>query len=538
MKFKLLDTYEYDQIHHVLSFTLHSFGLQFTDYKLKESIKTHLDTPSLATIHDILSGYGIQSSVIRKGDYAYEDFQTPFICLIKKDNWTENSFTIVTKVENGKLSFLDPHQNQIEVLEEAAFEQIDEKFILLMDDTDKRNEDDYELNKKKGIKNRLSILFPFAVTLALLLYNLIFRNNYTEENVVQKTFYLFSFYIGSIIAALLIGQEVDSHNPFFKKLCGGERQKTTSCDEVLASKGARFLDISWSIWGFSYFFTLFITQLLFFNQFSTLFGALAAFAAFPYIFYSIYYQLKVLKKWCRLCLITQFILGINFLLALLLSDHGIASLDVQLMGTIVLLGTFIVFLSSYVAAQLKKAKKGSLIEKRWRKLRYNESIFKTLLQQQTRLAPTNLGIVIGHPEATIEIIKVCNLYCEPCAMAHKELSKLLITSNRLKLRIVFNPSGANDRNTPLTLHFLGIEEKYGVQVFHEALEEWFRSTTKDYKELIQKYPLEKDLTHYIPKAQMMNDWCRQANVRHTPTFFINGYPLPEEYSFADFKYLF
>lgn len=539
MKFKLLDTYEHDQIHNVLSFTLNSFGIRHTDYQLKESIQLHLDTPSFATIKDILLTYGIQSTVLRKGNHAYEDFQTPFICLIKKNNWSENNFSIVTKVEDGMVEFLDPHENKIVALKLVEFEQIDEKFILLMDDEEKKNEHEYELNKKKEFQNRLAILFPFVITLAIILYNLAFRSNYAEENVLQKTLYLFTFYFGLLVAALLIGQEVDSHNPFFKKLCGGEGETTTSCDVVLSSSGAKFLGLSWSIWGFSYFFTLFIAHLLLFNQLSTMLCAVSSLAVVPYIFYSIYYQFKVVKKWCRLCLITQLILGTNFLLGLLLSYHFVNTLDWEVVGTVVLLGTFIVFLSNYMVINLKRAKKGSLAEKKWRKLRYNELVFKTLLQQQPSLVANDLGILVGNADADTEIIKVCNLYCGPCALAHKELTKIMETGNRIKLRIIFNPNGQhNDRNTFLTIYFLGIEEKYGTAVFHEALEEWFGSTTKDYKELSLKYPLTEDPAKYLPKAKKMNEWCHQMNINRTPTFFVNGYPLPEEYSFADFKYLF
>lgn len=537
MKIKLLDTYEYDQIHQVLGFTLNLLGLKFTNHQLKESIKAHVDSPSFATVQDILSSYGIQSSVIRKGTYDYEDFQTPFICLIKNER-AENNFTLVTKVENGEITFLDAAQNQLRVLKSEIFEQMDEKFILLMDDTDKKDEEAYELNKKKGNQKRLALLAPFILTLGMILFNSIGRNSAIETNSLQKILYLFSFYLGALTAALLIWQEIDSHNPFFKKLCGGERERTTNCDMVLRSKGAKFLHVSWSIWGFSYFFTLFVAHLLFFDQLSTWLCAVASIAAFPYVFYSIYYQFKVLKKWCRLCLLTQLVLVINFGLGLSLPYRLANTIDFKIIGTIALFGLLLVFLSSFVANLLKKAKKGELVEKKWRKLRYDESVFKTLLQQQPRLAVNELGILIGNPNAAIEIIKVCNLYCGPCAVAHQEIAKLMANDDRIKLRIIFNPGGQTDRNTPLTFHFLGIEQQYGTAVFHEALEEWFKSETKDHKELRQKYPVKEDLINYLPKTQMMSQWCHSMNINRTPSFFINGHPLPEEYSFADFKYLF
>ncbi|PUZ29772.1 hypothetical protein DCC81_10130 [Chitinophaga parva] len=34
----------------------------------------------------------------------------------------------------------------------------------------------------------------------------------------------------------------------------------------------------------------------------------------------------------------------------------------------------------------------------------------------------------------------------------------------------------------------------------------------------------------------MYEWCKKTNVTFTPTFFLNGYQLPENYSISDLKY--
>ena len=540
MKLKLLDAYEYDKIHNVLSFTLNFFGLRFTDYKLKDSIESHPDTPSLSTIKDILSAYGIESTVIRKGNHAYEDFQTPFICLIKKDGWSENSFSLVTKVENGMVEFLDTTNNQVDVLRLTEFERIDEKIILLMDDAEKRNELDYEANRKKEKTTGFAVLFPFVITLAMVVYSIVFRNNYAEAHSIYKTLYLLSFYIGTLITALLIWQEVDSENPFFKKICGVTATKKTNCNVVLSSSGSKFMGLSWSIWGFSYFLTLLISQVLWFNYTTTIFIAITAIVVSPYILYSIYYQLKVVKKWCALCLMVQLILAINLLFGLLL-PYRFMAINWNDIGLIVWFGILIVFFVGYATTILKKAKRGKLVERKWQRLRYNGAVFNTLLQQQPKvnLSAADLGIVIGDPNASIEIIKVCNPYCEPCAVAHQSLFELMATNKNIKLRIIFFAKGANDSNTLPVILFLSIAEKFGVEKFHEVLHEWFLGDRKNYKELANTYPIDhNDLSQYMTKAQLMSEWSSKMGVKGTPTFFINGYQLPEGYNFTDFKYLF
>ena len=300
------------------------------------------------------------------------------------------------------------------------------------------------------------------------------------------------------------------------------------------------MGISWSIWGFSYFLTLLLSQLLWFNYTTTIFIAVTAIVVSPYILYSIYYQLKVVKKWCTLCLMVQLILAINLLLSLLLS-YRFTAINWNDIGLMIWFGILIVFFASYVTANLKKAKRGKLVERKWQRLRYNSAVFNTLLQQQPKvtLSTADLGFVIGQPEASIEIIKVCNPYCEPCAVAHQAIFDLMTTNKDIKLRIIFFAKGANDSNTLPVLLFLSIAEKFGIEKFHEVLHEWFLGDRKNYKELASTYPIDNnDLNKYMTKAQLMSEWCSRMNVKGTPTFFINGYQLPEGYNFTDFKYLF
>jgi protein-disulfide isomerase len=38
------------------------------------------------------------------------------------------------------------------------------------------------------------------------------------------------------------------------------------------------------------------------------------------------------------------------------------------------------------------------------------------------------------------------------------------------------------------------------------------------------------------KVEAMKDWCSKTEIQFTPTFFINGYQLPSNYSVNDLKY--
>jgi hypothetical protein len=48
-----------------------------------------------------------------------------------------------------------------------------------------------------------------------------------------------------------------------------------------------------------------------------------------------------------------------------------------------------------------------------------------------------------------------------------------------------------------------------------------------------KYPLEKDLVKQLPNIKRMWNWCNLQKVDYTPTVYVNGYRLTEEYRIDD-----
>jgi hypothetical protein len=76
-------------------------------------INHHFHNPSMLTLIDTLSAYGVESAAIRKGDYQYSDFDVPFICSIQQSHWPHSYFTVITKVIDEKLTYFDPIKKRI-----------------------------------------------------------------------------------------------------------------------------------------------------------------------------------------------------------------------------------------------------------------------------------------------------------------------------------------------------------------------------------------------------------------------------------------
>lgn len=151
---------------------LDTFQVKYSKLHLKNILDNHVDNPSLLTIKDTLFEYGIESVAIKKGDYSYTDFETPFICSIQQEDWHKASFTIVRDVNDRDITYLDPQKNKFISIPLVEFENIDKGVVLLTDDTHKKNEVNLNTNlvnqRNKKIVRNIPIYLAFTVFVSAL----------------------------------------------------------------------------------------------------------------------------------------------------------------------------------------------------------------------------------------------------------------------------------------------------------------------------------------------------------------------------------
>jgi protein-disulfide isomerase len=172
-------------------------------------------------------------------------------------------------------------------------------------------------------------------------------------------------------------------------------------------------------------------------------------------------------------------------------------------------------------------------------MKKDSRIFEALLAKQKRIAASadGLGITLGNPNATNTIIKVCNPYCGPCAKAHPAIHELLEANENIKVQILFTATADEKdyRNKPVK-HLLAIDEKKDASLTDKALDDWYMAPKKEYDAFAAKYPMNGELKEQDKKVEAMNNWCNEVKIEVTPTFFVNGYQLPENYTISDLKY--
>jgi uncharacterized membrane protein len=342
------------------------------------------------------------------------------------------------------------------------------------------------------------------------------------------------------ISSLLVWHEIDKENLFLKKVCSGIVK--TDCNAILSSKRSKvFSWLSWSEVGLFYFTGGLLTLLFAGNKLSNSIAALAwiNMLALPFTVFSIYYQWKIARQWCILCLAVQALLvlgGFNAIANSLL--FPIPSLGVPFIANILLLYLLPVLMWYALKPHILRFHEAKATKRQYLRLKFNSEIFELLLKNQKTISiPSDgLGIELGNPEATNTIIKVCSTYCGPCSAAHPKIEKLLKETPNLKVKIIFAVSDPHGPAVKPVRHLLAIAEEGDSVKLHRALDDWYLPNKKDYDLFAAKYPMNGELLAQSDKIDAMIEWCRSTDINSTPTFFINGYKLPNAYQIEDIQY--
>lgn len=510
---------------------LNSLQLPFTFGTVKDSLKQHPDYPSIAAVHDTLKEYKVDNLVLQTGPDKLDELPLPFIAHVKGKS---AGFITVTGVTTNEIIFLKANSlTAVEKKDRHTFLNEWSGISLLAEKTEQSGEKDYKVNRKKERLENLRIPFLALSVVMMIIFSLFTGAAFSFAFLTIILLKL----AGVIVTGLLLWYEIDKTNPFLQKVCSGN--KATNCNAILQSKEAKLFGIiSWSEIGFFYFAggLLFVIPSL---EGSAQLLAWLNLLALPYTLFSVYYQWRIAKQWCPLCLAVQALLVLEAIV--FFTAEYYKPLTSSLPAYYLLLTTFLVpvLFWYFVKPYLLQSKEAEEYRNRFYRMKRDGRIFEALLAKQKRvtLSTEGLGITLGNSNATNTIVKVCNPYCGPCAKAHPAIHELLEGNDNLKVQILFTatPDEKDTRNKPVK-HLLAIAEKKDQQLIEQALDDWYLSDVKDYDAFASKYPMNGQLKKQDGKLEAMNSWCDEVKIEFTPTFFINGYQLPDNYTVNDLKY--
>lgn len=509
---------------------------------LKKEIEEHPDYPSLLSVGDVLASHGIENLAAKFDTDKLDAIPVPFITLLKSEKYRTEFFTVVKAIHGDSIVFFDPEKHRWTKDSREDFVKRCSGIVLLAEAGENAGEKDFFQKRREEKRLAFSRYLAACCIPALVLAAGLFSFLHSGMAALLPFLFTLLTLAGSLTGVLLLWYELDQYNPMLQQICSAGRK--ANCSAVLHSKGARIFGIPWSVIGFTYFAGSLACLLVsgISNPVTLWLLSWLNLAACGYIAYSLYYQWRVARQWCVLCLTVQAILALQCIVAFTAGWHGLFPAPSLSAG--LLLQVLAAFAIPFIAVTLlmpalRKAKESRQSKTELQRLKHNPQIFEALLARQKAVTESTegLGITLGNPQAAHKIIKVCNPYCGPCATAHPLIDELLDSNPDIQLQIIFTASNQeNDLKAPPVKHLLAIAEQQDESATRQALDDWYLAPKKDYEAFAMKYPMNGELKRQEEKLQAMHEWCNKTEIMFTPTFFVNGHQLPNNYSVADLKY--
>lgn len=508
---------------------LKNSGIQVNSFFLRQRLESHPDYPSLLSLTDTLNELGIKYKAFRLNKEKLNELRFPVLLYIKKNNCKE--FLIV----NSSL--------EIERNKDYYFNLWD-GIVLSVEKSDIKNTEHGMLMKKQkeGLKKNIlmgmlfSIVYLYVIVLHFTIFLLLF-----SLLILTGIFICFSIFQLSI-----------NQNPILAwQSCNSE--DLNGCQKVLHSniatvwKGITLGDIGLIYFGNQLFF-LFLSSIAGSIFHSFLLLSMCTVFSVLFSFFSIFYQLFMIKKWCRLCLMVLAVVWLQaFTLGAYFMQSGIAlritALFINFNSAIFFIISFCVvatlwFSAKSISAKVRDAEKKEIELLKWKR---DPNVFYSLLHQQrfVEATPWQEDIVLGNKNADIQLLIVSNPFCSPCAVNHKEIDELLNNYPDLvgvTYRFTVNVDIVEDEGNIAVTHILNacMFHDYEIEGVKHPLDFWFE--TMDINEFENRYIWDKE-RNIQELLLRYAKWCKENNILRTPSIFLNGYELPKQYKAHDLKLL-
>lgn len=507
----------------ILSSFLYEMQVKHTTSFVEKIYWEHPYRNTLFGLYDMLKIYDIESVGVNVDDKCLDGVELPFIA------HTGKNFAVVKKIESDEVLYWEDGKDIRISLN--LFQSVWTGFALFAEKKASTKEPDEKKHLRDYWINRFTNYSPLLLLLLIVLMKYV------------RSFYSITFgghlllilnLSGMVIGAVLLNKQSYGLGKYTDKVCS--LFKFGDCNSLLDSSVAKLWGIfSWSEVGFSFFLSTFVILVFFPSWGSCL--ALSNLLALPYTIWSIWYQYRIAKQWCPLCLSVLLLLWLMFVVHLFLGNLSFYNFSIE---KFFFLGVFylFVFLSLHLVVtrnvELKQLEYDKYELNRFKRL---EDVFLSQLKQSTfyALNEKSSSILFGNPKAKFRITILTNPYCGPCAQMHERVGRLLRKfDEKVCIQYIFS-SFSEELEIGARLLIAVYMEKKEEEVM-SIYDEWFAGKKYLGKEYLDMLKINIDSEAIFQELELHNTWRRKNGLTVTPTIMVNGYLLPESYKIEDLEY--
>lgn len=480
----------------------------------------HPHKNDLYGLYDILRGYGVNAIGVNFTNKDYSCLTFP--CILHM----QGKFVVASKLSEGKIHYSWNGRGFELPLDD--FNSVWTGNAIVIDGESNAVEPRFKEHKLQSIINEIaSAIFVLVIVLSFVI--VLYRNKSYID--IEGRIHLFLDCIGLFVAILLMGKLLHTDSYYSDKVCSLFHQK--NCNGVLESDKSSIFGISWSEMGFTYFLSHIFVIAVFPSAISTV--SILDIIAIVYPIWSIYYQWKVAKQWCVLCVSVQVVLFAEAVLGLGYLIRNGASLMIMSSLAFGIVSYVLLFIIHKYVEACKGMEENSSNLQKLRALKAKPEVFRTLIENEKYNDVTEKAssIIFGNPNASIRITVLTNPHCNPCARMHRRIEDLFENkSDKLCIQYVF--SAFNKQLESSNRFLIAVYQQLGEKMAWKIYSEWYNDGKNKRKDFIGKYSQVNVIDSSVLKENQKHlIWKQESGFMATPTILVNGYELPREYIIED-----
>lgn len=398
---------------------------------------------------------------------------------------------------------------------------------LVVQETTNATEPDYKEHQRDEL---ISFVKAYSIPVMLVLAVIIgLVSNLGSINVFEAMRILLSC-SGIFVCAMLMEKQLYGESRYGDRVCSLFHH--ADCSSVLDGPMAKVFGISWSEIGLGYFAANILLLVLIPS--SSEFVTVINWIAMLYGLWSIYYQWRVAKSWCVLCIIVQTIIWAMGIIAAMpyFTTPFMFSLICSLQSCIVFTIS-IVAVHQYASACTTEKECVHAVQ-RYRALKANGDVAKALIEKseyhETTLSDSS--IIFGNPNAKIRLTILSNPHCNPCARMHKRVERLLsMKEKEICVQYIFSSFNETLEDSSRYLIYCYISNHIDEAL--RKLASWYAKDKFDYERILKNNVEHLHTEEIENEMEKHRNWRNRTSITATPTILVNGHILPKEYVLED-----
>ena len=504
---------EVDNAGKVLYHYLHALHVKVS----KTTVYRLLDTPlgnSMRGISDALDSLHINNAAYQLPKEFLDELEAPCI-VIMNDN--DSPFCLIEKIEETHITL--SHSQRLRVSKQQFLQKWTGSVLVGEVTESTIQEKNCKLKNITMWIQRHQLLLAGIIAILLILYST--KRNYSTG----ISPYLLTLCIGVLVSSAILYKET-VNSRFLHRFC--HIGKMIDCNEVLHSKGSHIIGMGLGELSLLYFSVLLLFALICPYEFYGI-SVTCNIIAIGFTFYSVIYQLFIIRKGCMLCMLINLTVWSSCVTLYILQGQFNREFSLSAMLSFIAIACICLAGWLQIRALLKVKEERKQLKVQFSKL-LNPDSFQKLLFAETQIeAMVNKQIALHNQiSSTTQLMIVTNPNCKNCARMHSHIKEIASNVSISLVLLTFPKDGIGEK---VAKTIIATYRTDGWEQAITALEEWYKN--HNIKE-VDKYAITVEEQRIWKQQQI---YCSQQHISQTPSIIIDGYYVPEFYQLKELKYV-